>query len=130
MTLEKQTPAEGDDNFNLEQEKIDIFSVASEIQDEEATGLARKLKSHETHFRGAVAVLIFASLAKMLDNISPDSNNVFSQSFEYLGAVPKWTILTNLIIATYEAAAAESTAERLFQMTRSLHTHTQKNATE
>jgi hypothetical protein len=130
MTFEKQIPIENEDNFNLEREGMEILSIASEIQNEEAMSLARKLKSHETNFKGAGAVLVFASLAKMLDTISPDTNNFFSQSFEFFGAVPKWTILANLIILTYEGVAADLIKERLSQMTRSLSINTEPHATE
>lgn len=130
MSFEKQSPIENEDNFSIEQERMEILSIASEIRNEEAISLAKKLKSHETHFKAAAAVIVFAGLAKILDNVSPDLNNFFSQSFEFFDDVTKWTILANLIILTYEGVAANSISERLFQMAHSRNAYTQTNATE
>lgn len=114
----------------LEQERADVLSIASEIQDEEAISLAQKLKLHEAHFKGATTVLIFAALANILDNFPTSTNNFFSQSLEFFGAVPKWTFLANLMILTYEGTAAQSIKEQLDQMTSSLRAHMEPHAAE
>jgi len=124
MSFEQQIPLENSDDFNIEQEKKTLISLASEIRDEEAVDLAERLNDHEVHARGAAAVMFFALMAHVFDVATPETNNFFSQSLDYLGAVPKWTFLANLLILSYEGVAAHSIKEQITIIERAFSPHT------